>query len=428
MQHRSADVVLDRSWFDNHARTLTPSQRKLSALLLDWAERPRKMLILVSGGPGTGKTYAVRGLLDAFQVDLLAMAYTARIAHNIGGRTIHSSLHLAWGPDTVLGRLEEKLNAVDDVERGIRESEVLMEEFHCSQYPLIVMIDEIAMIPYYLLYWILRFFYDRTEQPLLVIGMGDGHQLLPVASTHNLFGLQRLDARFEDTHRIEFTDSKRFVPDYEIVVERLRRFVDRRDETGMFTYLCGTYPVVQDIQLDVLKRCTRALAFRNATVDNYNKYYISCMITGVRVRLYRLDPESKEPVREEFVDVKTDCKIFVTQNGCSEVANGTMLVFKRYCATKDVLECRLTPPSAATARRFDGNRRRIGEMMVCVRRNKVGSFPVAVGFASTVHKFQGETIDDEAIAINFDGSQDLNLVYTALSRVRSIQQIIALKL
>lgn len=380
-------------------------------MLLDWAEHPRQMLLLVSGGPGTGKTYAVRGLVDTFRVDVLRMAYTARIAQNIGGGTIHSCLKLNYFPGSVLKRLEGQLSTLD-IEEGIRESEILKKEFNCSQYPLVIMVDEIAMIPYFLMYWIIRFFFDRTEQPLLVIGLGDGHQLLPVGSTHNLFGMQCLESQFE-THRIEFTQSKRFSPTYGPVVERLRQFVDASDETGMFTYLCATYPVKQDIQKDVLKICTRVLAFRNATVDNYNAYYIEKMIPGKKMRFCRYDSITKEIFREECVYLKPECEIFVTQNGFSEVMNGTLLIFKKYCPKRDILECRKSES---------------GQQVVCVRRNRTGSFPITVGFASTVHKFQGQTIDDEAIAINFDGSQDLNLVYTALSRVRSMEQIKAVKL
>ncbi|GFU98723.1 uncharacterized protein TNCV_298951 [Trichonephila clavipes] len=65
---------------------------------------------------------------------------------------------------------------------------------------------------------------------------------------------------------------------------------------------------------------------------------------------------------------------------------------------------------------------------VKVQRNFKGEFPIVVGFAGTIHKFQGDTMDDDAIAMNFNGSRDLNLVYTALSRVKCMDQIVAIQL
>lgn len=369
------------------------------------------MLILVSGGPGTGKTHVVTQSLKFVQVQQLRMAFTARIAQNIGGKTLHSSLRLAWGPGTVLDQLEKKLENNDDLKECLDASSVLFDEFDCPESPRIVMIDEIAMIPYYLLYWVIRYFFDRTTHPVLVIGMGDGHQLLPVKSSHNLFGLACLESQFE-THRIQLTESKRFFEEYVPVVERLRTFVDTADDTGLFSYVCATFPVVEEIGADVLQKCSRVLAFRNATVDNYNNYYVQNIMKGSIVRLYKWDSRKKEPVKESFVDVKPQCLIYVTQNGCSSATNGTLLVFQKYCPVQDAIECR--KPTT-------------GESVTVVR-NRMGVFPIVLGFASTVHKYQGETIDDSAIAINFDGSRDLNLVYTALSRVRSMSQFLAIVL
>lgn len=359
--------------------------------------------MIVKGGPGTGKTWVVMELLKCVpNVATLCLAPTARVARNIKGKTIHSALRLAWGHGSVLEELEKQNENETDLLKCIQDSAILKDQFDCVDNPLIVVIDEIAMIPYYLLYWVIRYFLDRTELPILVVGMGDGHQLLPVKSSHNIFGIDCLES-----HHVELTESKRFVKEYEPVIEHLRRFVDSGDDTGMFAYVCSRYPVQDEIVADTLRECTRVLAFRNATVNNYNKFYLDHMIPGKEIRLYKWDSKKKVADKSYFVAVKPGCRIYVTQNGCSSVTNGTCLVFEKYCSSEDALECRDD---------------------VRVYRNAYGKFPIALGFASTVHKFQGETIDDQAIAINFDGSRDLNLVYTALSRVRAMTQIKAVVL
>ncbi|GFR21047.1 uncharacterized protein TNCT_570781 [Trichonephila clavata] len=113
-----------------------------------------------------------------------------------------------------------------------------------------------------------------------------------------------------------------------------------------------------------------------------------------------------------YVDVKVRCHIFIIPNGVSLASNGTPLMFENYNAEQDCIEC-MDP---------------VKKVMVQVQRNLKGGFPIVVGFAGTIHKFQGDTMDDDAIAMSFNGSRDLNLVYTALSRVKSINQIFALEL
>ncbi|GFR04701.1 uncharacterized protein TNCT_623711 [Trichonephila clavata] len=113
-----------------------------------------------------------------------------------------------------------------------------------------------------------------------------------------------------------------------------------------------------------------------------------------------------------YVDVNVGSPIFIIQNGVSLASNDTPLMFKNYNAEQDCIEC-MDP---------------VKKVMIQVQRNLKGELPIVVGFARTIHKFQGDTMDDDAIAMNFNGSRDLNLVYTALSRVKSMNQIVALEL
>lgn len=397
------DAICDMERFYEHVAKLKPSQQTFVALLSDWIQRRRSMVVVVSGGPGTGKTFTVVETLKHTRLDQLKMAYAARIANKIGGRTIHSTLMLPWGRGSTLRDLEE----VDDLEAALEQSEKLLSDMICQRNPDVVVIDEVGMVPFFLTYRIIEFF---ARNPVLVVLMGDSRQLKPVKSRYNLFGaLEVFQKRFE-THRIDMTESMRFVQEYDGVVERLRVFVDLQDEEGMIDYLRETFPIVETLEASVLARCSRAMAHKNETVDAYNKFYIK-HLPGERVRLYRVD--GKRLDRSRFSDLKPNCDVFVTENGlCTPTAsNGTPLVFLRYDANRDVLVCK-----------DDGQR------TVSVERNRNGMFPVTPGFAGTVHKFQGDTLDDKSIAFNFDGCRDLNLVYTALSRVRCMDQICAVVL
>lgn len=408
-------ISLNAAGFDKHVeQSLTPSQKQFANLLKEWIDRPRNKIILLSGGPGTGKTYVVRTCLEFVEnATQVRMAFTARIANEIGGRTIHSTMKLDWRPGSLLNSIETALVSETDVDKCIQKSSELKREMCCYQKPSIVIVDEIGMIPFWMLYWIIRYFFDnRKKRPVLFIGMGDWHQLRPVKSEYNVFGVDCLDKEFE-TSRIELVESKRFFPTYKSIIEHLKSFVNDGDENGLVEYVQNTFPVVDDIDGSMLERCTMAMAFRNDTVNLYNNYYLRKMIPGSKIRLIEYDKIQGKKISDRFIDVKPNCKIFVTENGNLEVNNGTQLIFKTFDQEKDVLECESV---------------KIAGKKIYIERNEKCKFPVTLGFAATIHKFQGFTIDDKAIVINFNGCRDLNLIYTALSRVKSIEQILAIAL
>lgn len=409
---RSLNHAIDNlERFNEHIAKLKKTQLPFVTLLRDWMENPQTKVVVVSGGPGTGKTFTVIETLKHTSLNVLKMAFTARIANKIGGKTLHSAMMLNWGEGSLLRKLEEDLSREDDMNKCLEASEPLLGEMSCRNIPFVpnvAVIDEAAMINSWLLYRIMEFLI-LSFGPLLIILMGDSRQLRPVKSVYNLFGVfEWFTSRF-DTHRIDMTESMRFVQEYNSVVERLRTFVDHQDVDGVLEYLQEVFPVVETVDITVLSQCSRAMAHKNETVDAYNKFYIKCM-QGERVRLYRL-VDGKRVDKSRYLDVKPYCDLFVTENGCCKVSNGTPLVFLRYDANKDVIVCK------------DEH-----QQTVPVTRNKKGLFPVTHAFAGTVHKFQGDTLDDKSILFNFDGCRDLNLIYTALSRVRSMDQIRAIVL
>ncbi|GBN35410.1 hypothetical protein AVEN_73737-1 [Araneus ventricosus] len=90
-----------------------------------------------------GKAHVVRTTLlfveNAWQV---RMAFTVRIGSEIDGRTIHSTMQLDCKPGTVLKYLERDLENEVDVK------------------PSIVIVDEIGMILFRKLYWVVRYFWQ----------------------------------------------------------------------------------------------------------------------------------------------------------------------------------------------------------------------------------------------------------------------------
>ncbi|GFR21044.1 uncharacterized protein TNCT_570771 [Trichonephila clavata] len=129
--------------FDKHVDSLTPSQQTFPFLVHEWLLNRQHAVILVAGGPGTGKTFTVTSCLDRISVPQLRMAPTARVAQRIGGQTIHSALKLGWTPGSILHTLEKKLQHETDEAECLEKSAVLLETFDCPRMPDIVVVDKI---------------------------------------------------------------------------------------------------------------------------------------------------------------------------------------------------------------------------------------------------------------------------------------------
>lgn len=398
MQTESPPIKFDEVGLRKHFLTLTHTQKEFVRLVVKWSKKPRKMLVVVSGGPGTGKSYVVKQTLDYLQVKQLRMSYTARSAVAIGGQTIHSSIHLNF--KGLCLDLEKQLSNEQDLVTAIKASVDIMGEFDYTEHPLVVVIDEVSMVNGWLMYWLIRFFMDRTTQPLLFITIGDPHQLNPVKSIHNLFSFTFSEGRWV-VRLIHLKESKRFVPEYETIINALRTFVDNANESGLFAFICQHFPIEERIEGTLLSQANRAMAAKNERVVAFNTYYIKNMVKGPEIQI------------EENLILKPGCIVFVTKNGCSSVSNGTELEFIRYNKRSERIICK--HPQT----RED----------VVVRKDALSKqFPVVLGFAATIHKFQGDTIDNAKIVIHFDGNRNLNMAYTALSRVRHMQQILAIVL
>lgn len=397
MQSVPSPIELDEVGLRKHSLSFTDSQNAFVEAVISWCKNPSKELIVLSGGPGTGKTHVVKTVLNHVKVEQLRMSYTARSAQAIGGKTIHSAFEINFRG--LCHELEKRLAEEPDLMTTIRESAEVVGEFKYFDDPLIIIIDEVSMISGWFMYWLIRFLFDRTTKPVLIVLIGDEHQLPPVQSIHNLFSFPPDVGVGFTILRIHLRESKRFTREYEKIIDELRVYVDRGDEEGLFAFLNERFPVCEDIDGMLLSQADRAMAAKNERVNTFNAYYLKNMIGGVEIRI------------GEKIFLKSGCIISVTKNGCSSVANGTELEFVRYRKKDDRLICR------------DLNTR---EEVIVRKDFESKKFPVTVAFAATIHKFQGNTIDNARIVIHLDGNRNLNMIYTAVSRVRDMTQILGI--
>lgn len=341
--------------------------------------------------------------LKYVNANILKMAPTAKIALKIGGLTIHSAMKLKFGKSSLFEKITSDIEKLDPSHSDyIKKSLDISKEFYkcinCSRNPHIVVIDEIGMLPFYLTYQIIQYFFSFGV-PKLFILMGDEHQLKPVKCQFNIFNTKILEYK-----KLYLEDNHRFTANYNSVIKFLKNLMDEGNIECFITYINNTYPILNDIYESTLKQCHHVLVHTNEAVEKYNNFYIE-NLPGPTIIIPKI--EDGVVCMQNSIILKKNCEIFVTQN-CI-VPNGNILTFISHDLEKDVLVCE------------DSN------SSVDIRRGKLGQFPVSVGFASTIHKFQGETING-SLLIDFDGNTtEMNLIYTALSRVRSMDQIVGIK-
>lgn len=398
----------DKGRFYEHINILTDNQKRFITLLNEWFKSPSNDIIVISGSPGSGKTFTVINTLLHLKVDIIKMAYTNKVACNIDGSTIHSTLDIKWEKDSLLYSIQtqiEKLDIEDPdyISKCLNICKDFHKTMHCLSPANIIVIDEIGMVPFYLTLEIIEFFKTRSVDPKLFIFMGDKYQLKPVGCQYNIFDLSKLDYKL-----LELDDNKRFTPDYNLIIKHLKSLMNENNFDCFLDYVKNVYPILEEVYDYHLKNCQRVLVYKNESAEKYNQFYIK-NLPGPEYTFPKI--EKKTIVNKDWITLKKQCDIFVNEN--CEVPNGTLLQFVTYDKEKDRLLCKYPNLNiyASISRSF-----------------WTGQFPVTLGFASTIHKFQGETINDPHVLMQFDESNDMHLIYTALSRVRSLNQIIGVVL
>ncbi|GFQ75366.1 uncharacterized protein TNCT_229681 [Trichonephila clavata] len=393
--------LTDAIGFNKHINTLSNSQNIFVDMLNEWFKEKKNTIILISGSPGSGKTYTVIETVEYLNVKVLKMAPTCRLAKNINGYTVHKAMKLNWLPNSVLQNIIDKIAKLemndDYIQTCLEISKPIFEtELCCSCTPNIVVIDEIGMIPFWLIYHIIAYFFKTS--PVLIIALGDKDQLRPVNCDYNIFNVTFSDI---DIKQLSLKENKRFTNEYFVIINTLKKLMSNPEE--MFKYIELTYPMIKYITESLIKDCSKILVYKNKTAQQYNNNYLD-LLNGPDIYLPQI--YNNQIVENNYIRVKNNCDVIVTET--NELPNGSSLKFLYYNNVSDEIVCKYYTKEVNLSRS---------------KRN--GMFPIAVAFATTIHKYQGDTIN-EKIIIDFDHSDNVHLIYTALSRVRSMNQIIGI--
>lgn len=142
-----------------------------------WMKESPRQVFELSGGPGTGKTFLVRRMIEEIGLDLsevLFCTYTGKAAialrkNGLDGKTIHSTLYKI----DIVERLDAKGNPVTDEDGNVIYDFKFIPRRKLDENIKLIVVDEASMVPQEFGKQICRF-------DLPVLAVGDLNQLGPI--------------------------------------------------------------------------------------------------------------------------------------------------------------------------------------------------------------------------------------------------------
>jgi ATP-dependent DNA helicase PIF1 len=367
-------------------------------------------LTFITGGAGTGKSYLLNEKLSKETRPYIVCAPTGIAAINVGGCTVHNAFKV-------------------DINGHIRNSIYSSPLKKCE----VVYIDEISMLSADLIKVMKEAFAMLHIEPE-VIAFGDLAQLQPVKADY-FFRAQA------PQHVERLTKNYRQAGDliYAEILNRIREGTIKREDIQWINENANCED--EDITI---------LAFSNQTVDYLNAKALDKLTGSPTTSMGVLKGTMKEtevraPVALNF---KVGAQVIMLNNDRDERwQNGTRAVIKTL--NKDTVEIQVKDvyytvgkyvwlkeePTALTEEKRDYYMDQLATnaladplkikriLQTGIDYIVVGSyqqFPFKLGYASTVHKAQGQTLDKAHIVPDGFGSMH-GLAYVALSRLTNIK-------
>jgi hypothetical protein len=459
----SVPTLLPEDEYLNIVRSLNVKQRQLFQVVLDWSNN---LLIghgkqtqipfnyFITGGAGTGKSHLIKALHqmvirtlrregdDPTTLKVLLTAPTGTAAHNINGLTIHSALQMQLGQGA-----KSSYHRLGDEKRNTLRCKY-------SQLRLII-IDEISMVGSDLLLQIHRRLQEIFQSSsdfggISILAFGDLYQLPPVCQK---FVFQPPSDEYAQLCVQLWDNFKLFE-----LTEVMRQQGDAPFANLLNRVRDGTHNVDDITTLNTRNTCSPLSILHifatNAQVDNYNRLRLG-ELPGQIICINSIDvvPETlknrKIPEDQRFtggltsvLQLKLGCRIMLTRNldvadGLSNGAQGTLTGILKNANSDQVkvlmvkFDTERIGHETRIRSKYDLNpfpnystpvERTEASFSLSKTKKNVSAtrkqFPIRLCWACTVHKIQGQSLDE--VFVSFEGRFSDGQAYVALSRARSL--------
>lgn len=377
--------------------------------------------VFISGPGGVGKSYLLNFIISKFKDDTVVMAPTGIAALNINGCTIHSAFKF---PHQLLTKREAK-----SIKKGASE----LFDKHGPVKRIII--DEISMVRSDLLTAIdiqLREIRQTLTQPfggLQVIASGDFYQLSPVLTDREAdafysvydnpfcfttrawsaanFSVIQLNQPMRQTDpvfldhlsniRVKSNEASKSVSFFNSIGKKNNESLLDNDTT----YLCSTNRVADEINVS-----------NYLSISDEDEHVYKGMVVG------NFGNQFPTPQR---LALKYGTKVVFTANTDTAKNGQTGYVVKLYNDSITVLLERDEREVLVQPYKWNASEYRVADDKVYA--SVIGSYtqlPVKLGWAVTIHKAQGTTLDSAVISSR-NGMFCHGQLYVALSRIRTLE-------
>lgn len=368
--------------------------------------------VFLTGQAGSGKSFLIREFIKEMGLkDFPILASTGAAAVLVGGRTFHSFFGLGLlegGPEKVKekafkdGKLKKRLSQIEGI---------IIDEISMIGGEVLNVAEEIAR------------HHRGNNHPfggLRVIAIGDFAQLPPISKTnsrdwcfkHSVWERTQFQmAYLKSNHRTED-------PDFLKVLNYVRE--------GIFNQEVGQFLQAKTKRHDENASGVRLFPFRKQSED-YNLYQLNkiksdelvipTIFWGENLKVDKLKHNFPFP---EELKLKIGAEIIFTQNDPQKRwINGTQGKVVDFQSHKFVIEKKNGRDVTVDKVQFDflnGD----GEIVV-----SAVQYPLALGYATTIHKSQGATLDE--LWCDLGRLWEPGQAYVALSRLKTSQGLNLIK-
>jgi len=379
-------------------------------------------ITLITGEAGTGKSTLISELKSKLSGNVVIVAFTGVAALNVLGETIHSFFGF---PITILS----------DEKKGDSN---FKEKFQKVDY---LIVDEVSMLRADVLDGILRTFENYGKSPdsplggVKIILVGDFLQLEPVLE-------QDEDARryFYRRYQSSFFFEASGLEKYNIFIKVLEKNY-RQSEDKSFIALLSRIRVGSPSEDDLAALKNKMQKFdahsvllstTNERVDHVNDTTLKLLKTKERIFYPQVTghfPEQSFPASSEL-RLKEDALVMFVRNDTQKSrrwVNGTLARVLGF--NKDSIEVRILQTGLevdvqrSSWENFSYSYSRENNSLDVSVCGTFEQFPLALAWARTIHKSQGQTLDRVHIDLPTEFSVMPSQFYVALSRARSLDAI-----
>ena len=391
-------------------------------MVLDALEKNK--YVFLTGAAGTGKSYTTRKVIQVYGKENVAVtASTGAAAIVVGGDTIHKIFKLGINND-IQSMLAFDNKMIEQImnNRGVDEDDARRIYFYKTKNVLeaakLLIIDEISMLSAKHIEMIFYRIKQFNLEKLQILAVGDFLQLPPVTKSNEKKEYAFEHPLWEQNFKtVELTEVKR-TSDEEFI------YVLRQIRKGKYTRRVDEF--IKQHTVDKLpKECNQLFSLRRKVEIINEKMLNEIEATPYKFKGHFLVSANKNEEKKYLKEIptpleltlKVGCRVMFTANVNGLYVNGEMGTVTEL--SEDNIKVMKDNGNVVKVELFSFKRYKTTERngkIVMEEDIAFVQYPLTIGYASTIHKSQGASIDK--VGIDCKGIFEDSQFYVAMSRAK----------